>query len=38
MIPGFDAYTHELLGDPYLKNDKMFNPYSSAITPSLLVM
>ena len=30
MIPGFNAYTYELIGDPYLKNDKIYNPYSSS--------
>ena len=30
LIPGFHAYTYELLGDPYLKNDKIYNPYSSS--------
>ena len=28
IIPGFHVYTYELLGDPYLKNDKIYNPYS----------
>ena len=27
MFPGFYSYTYEILGDPYLKNDKMYNPY-----------
>ena len=27
MIPGFQSYTYELIGDPYLKNDKFYNPY-----------
>ena len=30
MIPGFHAYTYEILGDPYLKNDKIYNPYKSS--------
>ena len=30
MISGFHAYSYELLDDPYLKNDKMYNPYSSS--------
>ena len=30
MIPGFHSYSHELLDDPYLKNDKMYNPYSNS--------
>ena len=30
MIPGFYAYTFEILGDPYLKNDKVYNPYCNA--------
>ena len=30
MIPGFHSYTYEILGDPYLKNDKMYNPYISS--------
>ena len=30
MIPGFHAYSYELLDDPYFKNDKMYNPYSSS--------
>ena len=29
IIPGFHAFSYELLGDPYLKNDKVYNPYSS---------
>ena len=29
MIPGFHEYTHDIIGDPYLKNNKMYNPYSS---------
>ena len=29
MIPGFHAYTYEILGDPYLKNDKLYNPYAN---------
>ena len=29
IIPGFHAYSYELLGDPYYNNDKMFNPYDS---------
>ena len=29
MIPGFYAYSYELIGDPYYKNDKIFNPYDS---------
>ena len=28
IIPGFHAYSYELLGDPYLRNDKIYNPYS----------
>ena len=28
MIPGFHGYSYELLGDPCLKNNKIFNPYS----------
>ena len=30
IIPGFHAYTYEILGDPYLKNDKSYNPYKSS--------
>ena len=29
IIPGFHSYTYELIGDPYLKNDIMYNPYRS---------
>ena len=29
MIPGFHSYSYEIVGDPYLKNHKMFNPYST---------
>ena len=29
MIPGFHAYTYELLGNPYMKNDKIYNPCNS---------
>ena len=28
IIPGFHAYSYELLGDPYLRNNKAYNPYS----------
>ena len=28
--PPPNAYTYELIGDPYLKNDKIYNPYSSS--------
>ena len=27
MIPGFHAYSYELIGDTYYNNNKMFNPY-----------
>ena len=27
IIPGFHTHSYELLGDPYLKNNKMYNPY-----------
>ena len=30
IIPGFHAYSYELLGDPYLRNDKIYNPYSNS--------
>ena len=30
MIPGFHAYTYEIVGDPYLKNDKIYNPYNDS--------
>ena len=29
-LPGFHAYSYELLGDPHLKNNKTYNPYSTA--------
>ena len=29
IIPGFHTYSYELLDDPYIKNDKIFNPYDS---------
>ena len=29
IFPGFHAYTYEIVGDPYLKNDKFYNPYDS---------
>ena len=29
IIPGFSSFTYEIIGDPYLKNDKMYNPYTS---------
>ena len=29
MIPGFYAYTYELIGDPYYNNNSIFNPYDS---------
>ena len=29
IFPGFHAYTYEIIGDPYLKNDKFYNPYDS---------
>ena len=29
MFLGFYSYTYEILGDPYLKNDKIYNPYST---------
>ena len=29
IIPGFYAYSYELIGDPYYKNNKMYNPYDS---------
>ena len=36
MFPGFYAYSYELLGDPYLRNNKMFNPYSSSHNTQLI--
>ena len=30
IIPGFHFYSYELLGDPYLKNNKTYNPYINA--------
>ena len=36
MIPGFHAYTYEILGDPYLKNDKFYNPYSRSHLTQLI--
>ncbi len=30
IIPGFHTYSYELLGNPYLKNDKVYNPYSTS--------
>ena len=30
MIPGFHAYTYEILGDPYLKNIATYNPYNKS--------
>ena len=30
MIPGFHAYTYEIVGDPYLKNNKIYNPYNNS--------
>ena len=29
LIPGFYAYSYELIGDPNYNNDKIFNPYDS---------
>ena len=29
LIPGFYAYSYELIGDPYYNNTKIFNPYDS---------
>ena len=29
MIPGFHSHSYEILGDPYLKNDKIYNTYST---------
>ena len=36
IIPGFHALSYELLGDPYLKNDKVYNPYSSTHLTQLI--
>ena len=36
IIPGFHAYTYELLGNPYLNNDKVYNPYSSSNLTQLI--
>ena len=30
IIPGFYVYSYELIGDPYYKNNKMYNPYDSS--------
>ena len=30
IIPGFHAYSYELLRDPYLRKDKIYNPYSNS--------
>ena len=30
IIPGFFSFTYEIIGDPYLKNNKMYNPYTSS--------
>ena len=30
IVPGFHACTYEIIGDPYLKNDQLYNPYSSS--------
>ena len=28
IIPGFHAYSYEVLGDPYFRNDRIYHPYS----------
>ena len=36
MIPGFHAHTYEILGDPYLKNNKLYNPYSNSHSTQMI--